>query len=353
MFASRNTAVIYIDRNRLDCFSADGKKDPAQITISEHAFKDIEVVNREVFFYSIHAAITEHGLHGHTIIVVLASRMYFEHHLTGASSEQITVETSAFLDTVPFEHIAHKIVRYKKQLKIIATNQIFLDTLEEAFAQDQCVVSAVIPQSVIDVVIGASGLNAVDGGQIIKTIDGLREYSLLDRRAVHADEGIAREPASVKKEKKSHRLFFLVLFFMILIAVLVVLLLTQQKLTPKSSRQPLSLATTPSVNNQSTLESSPSAIHSVEPVIRLRNGSDFPVETDTIRRNLSDEGIAQVMIGEEHIASEQTLITFSKDTAPELRDRIQEIITLSLPNILVQENTEAGTTVDIIIGRKM
>lgn len=343
---------MYFDRNRLDCFFIGTKKAPVQLVIPETVLRDLEIVDREAFFNSLHAGISEHALSGHTIIIVLAPSMYFEKDITNLSPEQMGDVTNTFLATVPFEQISHTIIKHQKKITIIAGNKTLFDALEEAFVSDQCVLSAVIPEMIIEGSSGSSGFDEVKAKKVAAGIDGLKEYNLLDRRTARSDDDSFGESTKDKKGRLPPRLLFLVLFFVILIAVLAVLILTQNKPTVKKPRQPLPAQPAAPTNIPLEFPSSPSATQNESYTIRLRNAGDFSAQAEAIKRGLSDAGIVQIEMGEEHIASGQTLIVFSKEITTDIRDLVQKIISQSFTPV-IQDSDELHNIIDIVIGKKI
>lgn len=233
----KNIAVIYLDRNRFDCMMPH-QTATVPYDFSPHTVKDFEPLNKDTLYNEMHTFITDHHMSPCSIIIILSNNVIFVKDLPENKSDQLLDAIALFLESIPFETIMHRTVKFDKKTKIVATNSMYLDLLKDVFEKNQCKVLLILPEFVFGDIISQKGLDTVASKKIIYMMNTLKQYDVSHmtyaQNIPHAHEQFSEIP-----EKKSYaRLIVLLFVFILLTGILIVLFFISQKSSKKTIPKP-------------------------------------------------------------------------------------------------------------------
>lgn len=234
---SKNISIIYLDRNKFDCIL------PHQTNLISYDFppqivKDFEVLNKDLLYSEIHDFITNNHLSPYPVIIILSNNVIFEKDLTVNKPDQISEETTLFLEKVPFETVLHKTLKIDKKTIVVATNKIYLDLIKEAFEKDQCKMLFILPESLFGDLISQKGLDTIVAKKILGSMDSFKQYDLSHIPYIHSIPQPHEENLTLPEKKSYARLIILLVFFVVLIGILTVLFLISRQEQPSKSKTP-------------------------------------------------------------------------------------------------------------------
>lgn len=198
--------VIFIERNILT-FSGGSFEKPIKMIFDNTVVSDLEIVDKKIFVEKIVSEV-KHSEFPVNLILVFSDDSVFSKELSLTSTkEQLEIETKTFLNLMPFDKVAHRLIKFTNNYKLIGVNGNMCFTLSDALLAKGYNLSIVIPVMLIP----NFSLNSV-------IPDSIKDYSLIESRDNNVNQN-----KSNSMLKKSY-LAVLVGVFILLIFVFLILI---------------------------------------------------------------------------------------------------------------------------------
>lgn len=235
-FSKTKQCILFLDRNRFDYF--DGTTGQIiTMPFPETIISSLDVLSVEGFEQQIKLFIEQNKLLPTNIVVILSSNVLFEKDIVDVPVDQQTAEVEKFLDIVPFDNLATKLIPLQKGVRISAVNKDLCDSLATGFEKCGFKIESIIPYEELQPEI--MQFTALDGPTltvIMKKIDSIKNFSFVFDMKIPAREkaklqtsdknSSQQKMAPDKKEAPNKiRIIALIIIFGILIAVLAFMLL--------------------------------------------------------------------------------------------------------------------------------
>lgn len=223
MANTKSQLIVYVERNRLHLVGS-SLQSPVVWDIPPNLVSDIEVLNSQGFQDMIKARLLEQKLQPSPLALILSPDIYYEKDIDPLQPPQ------AFLEAVPFEHLASATFSFEKKSKLIATNQDLLESITHAFESAGFMIAAIVPIFLLKQfgIEPAHGLDAKSGEAMLKNFEALKPYSLFSHHEVFSQQSETTQNTSQPKSG-SKRAIILVVIFVVLISILIFMLLQSGK----------------------------------------------------------------------------------------------------------------------------
>ncbi len=198
--------LIFIERNSLS-FSGGSFEKPVKMTFADTVVSDLEIVDKKNFTEKVSSQVKDSEFPANLILVFSDDDVFSKELPLTSTKEQIEAEEKAFLQLMPFDKVAHKLIKFTSNYKFIGVNGDMCYILADALLAKGYNLSIVIPAMVIP----NFNLNSV-------ITDSFKNYSLIEIGDRRVDQG-----KSSLLSKKSY-LTLLVGVFIFLVAVLAILI---------------------------------------------------------------------------------------------------------------------------------
>ncbi|KKS98180.1 MAG: hypothetical protein UV73_C0003G0122 [Candidatus Gottesmanbacteria bacterium GW2011_GWA2_43_14] len=220
MTAKPNTAIILLDRNKLDYFSPENNQ-IYTYQFPENMVRYAEIVNDKELAMQINLFINYHKLPSARIIYILSQQITLEKNMAEDKTDNQQTMVDEFLYHLPFESNIHKIYKLEKGYLISAVNSTFLKSFTENFTKAGFHTMTVVPASVTG--ININYLDSPTVGFLLAKTDFLKEQSMTGEREDETHKP-KKEPDKVMG---LNRIYLLVTVFILLLSFLLFMLYRQ------------------------------------------------------------------------------------------------------------------------------
>lgn len=315
-------ATLYRDRITICSLSS---VQPLELKFSDASIKDLEIVNQGELENQIKAFTVARQLHPGELIFILTNKIVFEKDLSKIPQAERSAQILAFLDSVPFSSISHKIFRVQNIEKLIVINRNLFDGLKKAFAAVGFSVSAVVPGVMLGD-IGAQESTTAESCRVIsKKTDFIRANSFL---SAESNDFHQKETKFLKKYQLLIVMFFVLAVTSAVFAAFYTLRRPPLRsksipiLTPKpTARSPLRPTEVP---QGEVGEASPSAM-----TVQILNSSGTTGLAAKTQKLLEPLGYTNITVGNSTSSSSQSFILFSTRVSPILRQSLLQLLQIT------------------------
>jgi len=199
--------VVFIERNSLT-FSGGLLEKTVKLSFDEKIISDLEIVDRKLFVENILTRIKNTKTPVNLILIFSDDASFFKELPITSTREQIEVEEKNFLQLMPFDKVAHKLIKFTDNYKFIGINGDTCAIISDTLFPVGYKLSMVLPGSVV-----------TDFRQRTVFPDSLKIYNLIDTN----DENQSGR-TSVPIPQKKFLLPILIGVFSVLIMVLIYLI---------------------------------------------------------------------------------------------------------------------------------
>lgn len=207
MAKKTHNLTIFIERNSLT-FSGDSFESPIKMTFDETVISDLEIVDKKLFSEKVLSQVKNSESLSEFNLVFSDSVCFFKELPLNSTKEQIDQEEKVFLQLMPFDKVAYKLIKFTNAYKFVGVNENMCNILCDILASKGFRLSMVLPE----VVIPKFNLES-------PIPDSLKVYNLVQNKSVaRSEQNKTNLPA-----KKSY-LTLLVGVFIFLLVILVFLI---------------------------------------------------------------------------------------------------------------------------------
>ena len=347
-------SVIYLDRDTL-FFYGGNVHTVLTLPFAPNAVKDMEVIEEGAIEKQIDTFIQTNKIEQTESFIIFSHRSCFSKIIPANSTpENVEKEKKQFLEFVPFDHIAHKIIKTSKGNLIVAANKELANIIKHIFQKHGHTIQGV---STLFTIYPDNAITAMSGevAQIIlRSYNRFKEDDLLatDDSVASPDTVFEQEFADENK-KNNYRLYAMLGFFIVGIGVLGYMLNSRRVTSTSRASAPLSptirLAPPSSPSPQQTPTNTPSPTPTVSSVakdqltIRILNGSGLSGQADEIKASLVKAGFVAEKITTGNAPNQQstaTRIVFTPRVSSSIREEISDALSEFTSNISAIENGE-------------
>lgn len=234
MTAAKQTSIVFLTKNRLDFFDF-ATSSISQLPFSPSATKYQELIDPLSFEAQITSFVKGENFPQSQITIVLADELVYQKPFTQPSQDQpanIDEQITNFIENIPFENVARKLIKSQTGSTIIAVNQDFYEIVKSALEKLGFSILAVFPAFVFT--LGIQGLDSASCQTILSKLDSVREFNFLSdsnektQQITTPSEQKTSEPPH--NEKSNKKLLVFIAIFILLIVILVFLVITQQQM---------------------------------------------------------------------------------------------------------------------------
>ncbi len=229
LFDSKSHGIIYLEAQRLTIVTG-AMTETKILNFAPEMVKDVEILKRQGIFAQIASFIDQNAIVPASLVMILASSIYFEKDSDINTKEGDQPATVDFLDTVPFEHPATATIKTEKASRVFATNKDFYETFVEGFIRKNFSIVAIFPASMLKQfsIPIETGLTQTTSAQLFKIFDTLKQFNMfMDHEEYKTDpvqDSLAKPKEGTKKSSKKN-LYIMISVFIALLIVLAVMLL--------------------------------------------------------------------------------------------------------------------------------
>ncbi|SRR5258706_3178361 len=226
----RLPSILYIDANKATFYNS-VVKSILQFTISMDAYKDMDIVNKEKLMTEISTFITTNKIVSGNLMIILSPSAIFEKDFTEPPSEKMDKEIQSFLDYVPFQNIASKIIKLPTRVRVVAANKDFCGEVFAAFTKQNFTTAGVVALSVVQEVIPEIS-KSIDLKVILTKFESLRQYSVFDTQQAILE---AKKEESQKPFKSKRTIALMGTLALLLLILGIMVYTTFFQSTPKTA----------------------------------------------------------------------------------------------------------------------
>lgn len=211
--------LVYIERNSLT-FGGGPFDDVVKINLEEKIVSDLEIVDKKQFIEIVQSQVKKSEIITNLILIFSNNASFFKELPIDSTKEQLNLAEKSFLSLIPFDRVAHKLIKFTKHYQLVGINLGMRDVLKEALMPLGYKLLATIPAIVISGFDHDVGLNGVVMDQIESKMASLKPFNLSET-SNESNESLINQ---VTTQKKSY-MPILVGVFILLICLLTLLLL--------------------------------------------------------------------------------------------------------------------------------
>ena len=347
-------SVIYLDRDTL-FFYGGNVHTVLSLPFAPNAVKDMEVIDEGAIEKQIDTFIQTNKIEQTESFIIFSHRSCFSKIIPANSTpENLEKEKKQFLEFVPFDHIAHKILKTSKGNLIVAANKELANIVKHIFQKHGHSIQAVSTLFTIYPDNTVSAMNNEIAQVILRSYNRFKEDDLLatDDTVVSPDAVFEQEFADENK-KNNLKLYFMLGFFIVGIGVLGFMLSSRRITSTSRAETPLSPtirlapqnSPSPQQTPTNTLTPSPtvSSVSKDQLTIRILNGSGLSGQADEIKASLVKTGFVAEKITTGNAPNQQsttTRIVFTPRVSSTIREEISDALSGFTSNISTIENDE-------------
>jgi hypothetical protein len=218
--------IVFIDRSRIQLYGGNLSSVIA-LDIPTTIVSDLDIVNRDGLYALVNQWLKQNNIKGGTLFFVLATSTYFEKVIQSAGESEQETEILKFYDTVPFEELTTKVIAFDGAKKAFATNQLYIEAVQHAFALQGFHVMGVVPVFFLGSLAAKRWMDAEMGAYVLKHIDTLKGFNVVDRLE-DQNVSVVSQPSGTPTAKNNPRLMMMVGIFGVLLLVLIFIIFTSR-----------------------------------------------------------------------------------------------------------------------------
>lgn len=211
-----HTGILFLDRDKLDIYFPD-KKTLITFEFRPESVRDLEILNREQFYAELKSFIENNKLLPCSLLIILSKNTLFEKDFVkgqGSDEEQKTQATK-FIESVPFEPVASKIITSDKGFRVIVSNEDFFESVSTVFKELGFVVGLVLPVSLF-----GDNITALNDDSIklfFQRAESVKNYSLASE-----DATVTQTKEATIKKKKNYYMIALAVGMLVISGLLII-----------------------------------------------------------------------------------------------------------------------------------
>lgn len=209
-----NDLAVLVNRTSLT-FVGGTLDRPTQIKFDGKAVLDLEVIDRKVFSEQILSVIEKQESKLNFVLLFSDDSSFFKDIPLTSTAPEIETFEKQFLSLVPFDKVAHKLVKLSNNYRLVAVNWGICDVLSETLKLQGYNLEMVIPAFVVPNFDQKAGLTEATASSVFSRLSNLAGFNL----APDKNQSDPIPVRSVVTSKKSH-LPLLVGVFVFLILIL-------------------------------------------------------------------------------------------------------------------------------------
>ena len=347
-------SVIYLDRDTL-FFYGGNVHTVLSLPFAPNAVKDMEVIDEGAIEKQIDTFIQTNKIEPTESFIIFSHRSCFSKVISANSTqENLEKEKRLFLEFVPFDHIAHKILKTSKGNLIVAANKELANIVRHIFQKHGSVIQGVSTLFTIYPDNTVSAMSLEIAKVILRSYNRFREDDLLTTDESQANPETVFEQEFAAEDKKNNiRLYLMLGFFIVSIGLLGYMLNSRRVTSTSRAQTPLSptrrLASPNSPSPQQTPTYTPTPSPTVASVakdqltVRILNGSGISGQADEIKDSLVKINFVAEKITTGNTPNQQsttTRIVFTPRVSSSIREEISDALSEFSSNVSTIENDE-------------
>ena len=346
-------SVIYLDRDTL-FFYGGNVHTVLSLPFAPNAIKDMEVIDEGAIEKQIDTFIQTNKIEQTESFIIFSHRSCFSKIIPANSTpENLEKEKKQFLEFVPFDHIAHKILKTSKGNLIVAANKELANIVKHIFQKHGHSIQAVSTLFTIYPDNTVSAMNNEIAQVILRSYNRFREDDLLTDETQASPDTVFEQEFANEDKKNNFRLYFMLGFFIVGIGVLGFMLSSRRITSTSRAETPLSPtirlapqnSPSPQQTPTNTLTPSPtvSSVSKDQLTIRILNGSGLSGQADEIKASLVKADFVADKITTGNAPNQQsttTRIVFTPRVSSTIREEISDALSGFTSNISTIENDE-------------
>lgn len=377
------TDVLYLQKDRFEIYSS------TQMRIYEFLFvpeiiQDFDVKNNDLLENLINIFIASNKISPSELIIVLSDSTCFVKDFVQPvpsqpavvigqqalppPAESLQKEIDQFIQHVPFDKVASITLPLPSGVKVCATNEGLYKDLIAAFVKLGFKIDSVIPSIAYgNNLSGKTVLDRSIADFIIQSSDSVKQNNFLIKK-IPQDQ--AKDDTKENKEdfeiidekpeaKNNKRVFILVGVFVLLLIVLIIVYITSVT-QPKSRAANTVLPSVTPVVSPKVVASSSAELVGITPSqqeignlsLSIINASGSTTQGQFLKEQLNKYGFKTIVLQDQSsIGASSSIITFSANTRPAVRNLILQEVKKLTDNVQVQEKSGTNDVIEILIGK--
>ncbi len=214
--------MAFIDRTSIT-FAGDGLEKPNKLVFDQTVISDLEIVDKKAFSEKILSIITNQGVPSNLIIIFADNATFFKEFALSTKPEQIDAAEKDFLSLVPFDKVAHKLIKFANRYQFVGVNWEMCTTLSETLSSRGFHLTSAIPATIVPGFSQTAGLTNELSLYVIAKQDSLKSYSLIET----SSEDKLKQVKNIQSGGKKNYLPLLVGVLVTLLAVLAMLIVSR------------------------------------------------------------------------------------------------------------------------------
>jgi len=211
--------TIFIERNSLT-FSGGMFEKVTKVTMNEKVVSDLEIIDKKKFIEILQSQVKKVESTINLILIFSDDSAFFKELPVDSTEEQLNLAEKDFLQLMPFDKTAHKLIKFTNSYQLVGINLNFRDVISEALSPLGYKLFMVIPAIVISNFDQKNGLTDIAVEQVVSKIDSLKLYNLIEASSENNEVLVSQ----VTTQKKVY-MPILVGVFIVLICLLTILLI--------------------------------------------------------------------------------------------------------------------------------
>lgn len=225
--------VLYLDRDRFDFFDS-GSGRILTFPFQPNAISSLDIVNQQELENQIKVFIDQFKISPANLVIILSQNVLFEKDFVKIPIEEQTPAIEKFLDVVPFDSLATKLIPIHDGVRISAVNKALCDGISLSLEKVGFTTEGIVPYEELQPEIAqATALDGPTLSVILKKLDSIKSFSFaVSSKIPNKTKTNSPTQPSTKKittdMPSKGRIILLGGVFLVLIIVLVFVIINQQ-----------------------------------------------------------------------------------------------------------------------------
>lgn len=140
--------TIFVERNSLT-FSGDSFEKPVKMTFDKALFSDLEIIDKKLFIEKVLMQLNDSKSSNDFILVFSDDICFFKEFSINSTKEQIDQEEKEFLQLMPFEKVAYKLIKFTNSYRFVGVNENICTILANALVSKGYKLAMALPEVVV------------------------------------------------------------------------------------------------------------------------------------------------------------------------------------------------------------
>lgn len=214
----KSLALFYLEKERAFYYSLNTPHGIA-LELPKEVVENLELLSDDKLYEAIKAFIQQNKLTASNLVILIGNPYLFEKEIDDKPTATLDLEVQEYLEYIPFEYVASKMVKIDNKWKISAVNKELCEALKSSFEKQKFNVLAVVPLSLVQLTIKELA-GKIDLRILQNHLDALKGLSLLTTRLE-----IQTSASNTSFYQKNKQTVVLIIVFVVLLLILLLVII--------------------------------------------------------------------------------------------------------------------------------